>query len=187
MDWSRDGRYLLYRQMGQGTGMDLWALPLEGSNALKPFAILNSQFNEGGGRFSPDGKWLAYDSNETGVSQIFIRAFPPRASGPDEKWQISQKGGQDVRWRGDGRELYWTTTEGTIWAADIQPGPRGLQVGAPRALFTAPIYTATAGSFDVTQDGERFVLLLFASQAEGSIRLNVVSNWQDGLLNQRGI
>jgi len=183
MDWSRDGRYLLYRQMGQGTGMDLWALPLEGSNALKPFAILNSQFNEGGGRFSPDGKWLAYDSNETGVNQIFIRAFPPQASGPGEKWQISQKGGQDVRWRGDGRELYWATTEGTIWAADIQPGPRGLQVGTPRALFTAPIYTATAGSFDVTQDGERFVLLLFASQAEGSIRLNVVSNWQAGLLN----
>jgi hypothetical protein len=88
-----------------------------------------------------------------------------------------------VRWRGDGRELYWTSQEGTIWAADIQPGPRGLQIGTPRALFTAPIYTATAGSFDVTQDGERFVLLLFASQAEGSIRLNVVSNWQAGLLN----
>ena len=182
MDWSRDGRYLLYRQMGQGTGMDLWALPLEGANALKPFAIMNSQFNEGGGRFSPDGKWLAYNSNETGVTQIYVRAFTPQA-GPGEKWQISQKGGLEVRWRGDGRELYWSSPEGTIWAADIQTGARGLQIGTPRALFTAPIYTATAGSFDVTPDGERFVLLLFASQAEGSIRLNVVSNWQAGLLN----
>jgi Tol biopolymer transport system component len=181
MDWSRDGRYLLYRQMGETTGMDLWALPLDGAGALKPFAVLESQFHEGGGRFSPDGKWLAYNSNETGISQIFVRAFPSPASGSGKKWQISQKGGQDVRWRGDGRELYWGTQDGTIWAADIRTGPRGIESGTPHALFTAPIYTATAGSFDVTPDGQRFLLLLFASQAEGSIRLNVVSNWQAGL------
>jgi serine/threonine protein kinase len=181
MDWSRDGRYVLYREMGQKTGMDLWALPLNGPGALKPFALLESPFNEGGGRFSPDGKWLAYNSNETGVSQVYVRAFPPPASGSNQKWQISQNGGQEVRWRGDGRELYWVTPDGKIWAADIQMGPGRLQSGTPRELFTAPIYTATAGSFDVTPDGQRFVLLLFASQAEGSIRLNVVSNWQAGL------
>jgi serine/threonine protein kinase len=181
MDWSRDGRYILYRQMGQKTGMDLWVLPLSGPDALKPFAVLESPFNEGGGRFSPDGKWLAYNSNETGVNQIYVRGFTPAASGSGEKWQISQNGGLDVRWRGDGRELYWVSPDGKIWAADILTGPRGLQSGTPHELFTAPIYTATAGSFDVTPDGQRFLLLLFASQAEGSIRLNVVSNWQSGL------
>jgi hypothetical protein len=68
-----------------------------------------------------------------------------------------------------------------MWAADIEAGPRGVRSGAPRELFTAPIYTATSGCFDVTPDGQRFLLLLFASQGEGSIRLNVVSNWQAGL------
>jgi hypothetical protein len=85
-----------------------------------------------------------------------------------------------VRWRGDGRELFWVTSDGKIWAADIETGPRGVTSGTPHELFAAPIYTATAGSFDVTSDGQRF-LLLFASQGEGSIRLNVVSNWQSGL------
>src|SRR5262245_5822717 len=181
MDWSRDGRYLLYRQMSAQTGMDLWALPLDGPGARKPFAVLEGQFNQGGGRFSPDGKWLAYNSNETGASQIYVRAFPPPASGSGEKWQISQTGGLEVRWRGDGRELYWVTQDGKIWAADIQTSSGRIQGGTPRELFSAAIYTATAGSFDVTPDGQRFVLLLFASQDEGSIRLNVVSNWQAGL------
>jgi eukaryotic-like serine/threonine-protein kinase len=181
MDWSGDGRYVLYREMGQKTGMDLWALPLGGRGAHKPFAVLDSQANEGGGSFSPDGKWLAYNSNETGVSQIYVRAFPPPASGSGEKWQISQTGGLEVRWRGDGRELYWVTQDGKIVAADIQADNGRIQSGAPHELFTAPIYTATVGSFDVTPDGQRFVVLLFASQAEGSIRLNVVSNWQAGL------
>jgi len=181
MDWSRDGRYVLFRQMGQKTGMDLWALRLDGPDSLKPFALLESPFNEGGGRFSPDGRWLAYNSNETGVSQVYVRAFPPSASGSDQKWQISQGGGQEMRWRGDGRELYWNTPDGQIWAADLQTSAGRLQSGTPHQLFTAPIYTATSGSFDVTPDGQRFVLLLFASQAEGSIRLSVVSNWQAGL------
>jgi len=163
----------------------LWALPLNGPDAMKPFALADSQFNEGGGVFSPDGKWLAYNSNETGSSQIFVQPFPPSSAGSRTKWQISQNGGLAVRWRGDGRELYWVTSDGQIWAADIQAGPRGLQSGTPRELFRAPIYTATAGSFDVTPDGQRFLLLLFASQGEGSIRLNVVSNWQAGLATDR--
>jgi Tol biopolymer transport system component len=181
MDWSRDGRYILYREMSEKTGMDLWALPTDAPRTAEPLALAVSPFNEGGGRFSPDGKWLAYNSNETGTSQIYVQPFPPPASGAGGKWQISQNGGQEVRWRGDGRELFWNTSDGKIWAADVQTGPRGVQSGTPRELFTAPIYTATAGSFDVTPDGQRFLLLLFASQGEGSIRLNVVSNWQAGL------
>jgi len=181
MDWSRDGRYVLFRQIGDKTGMDLWALPLDGHGAAKPFALAESQFNEGEGRFSPDGKWLAYNSDETGMSQIYVQAFPPSTSGSRGKWQISQNGGLEMRWRGDGRELFWNTSDGQIWAADIETGARGVRSGTPRELFAAPIYTATAGSFDVTPDGQRFLLLLFASQGEGSIRLNVVSNWQAGL------
>jgi Tol biopolymer transport system component len=176
MDWSQDGRYILYREMGEKTGMDLWALPLNDPRMRQPFPIVNSPSNEGGGRFSPDGKWLAYNSNETGVSQIYVRAFPPPASGSREKWQISQNGGTEVRWRGDGRELFWVTQDGKVFAADVEFASGRIRSGAPHELFGAPIYTATAGSYDVTPDGQRFLLLLFASQAEGSIRLNVVSN-----------
>ena len=181
LDWSRNGRYILYREVSQQTGMDLWALPMDGPTALRPFPVLNGPFNEGSGHVSPDGKWLAYNSNETGVSQIYVRAFPQPASSAGQKWQISQNGGLEMRWRGDGRELYWVTPDGRIWAADIETRSGRVQSGNPRELFTAPIYTATAGSFDVTRDGQRFLLLLFASQAEGSIRLNVVSNWQVSL------
>jgi eukaryotic-like serine/threonine-protein kinase len=164
MDWSRDGRYVLYRQMGEKTGMDLWAMPLDGTGASKPFALAESPFNEGGGRFSPDGKWLAYNSSETGSSQIYVQAFPPSPSSSRAKWQISQNGGQEMRWRGDGRELFWNTSDGKIWAADIETSARGVRSGTPRELFAAPIYTATSGSFDVTPDGQRFLLLLFASR-----------------------
>jgi Tol biopolymer transport system component len=182
LDWSRDGRYILYREVAPGTtGMDLWALPLDRTADRKPFPLLQTRFNEGGGRFSPDGKWLAYDSNETGTTQIYVQAFPSPASGSGGKWQISHDGGQDVRWRGDGRELYWVTPGGKIMAAEIQAGPSGVRSGTPRELFTAPIYTATSGSFDVSPDGQRFLLLLWSSLEQRSIRLNVVSNWQAGL------
>ena len=182
LDWSRDGRYILYREVAPGTtGMDLWALPLDGPTAYKPFPVVKTSFNEGGGRFSPDGKWLAYNSNETGTSQIYVQAFPAPASGSGRKWQVSHDGGQEMRWRADGRELYWVTPGGKIMLAEIQAGPSGVQSGTPRELLTAPIYTATSGSFDVTSDGQRFPLLLFSSLGQGSIRLNVMSNWQAGL------
>jgi Tol biopolymer transport system component len=180
MDWSRDGRYVLYREIAAGTGMDLWALPMNGGER-KPIPLAVSRFNEGGGRFSPDGKWLAYNSNETGMAQVYVQPFPPPSSGPGAKWQISQHGGLEVRWRGDGRELFWNTSDGKVFAADIKTDPRSVQSGMPHELFTVPMYTATAGSFDVTADGQRFVVLLFASQGERSIRLNIISNWQVGL------
>jgi hypothetical protein len=93
-----------------------------------------------------------------------VQAFPPSPSSSRAKWQISQNGGQEMRWRGDGRELFWNTSDGKIWAADIETSARGVRSGTPRELFAAPIYTATSGSFDVTPDGQRFLLLLFASR-----------------------
>jgi Tol biopolymer transport system component len=104
-DWSRDGRYLLYAEVNPNTQIDLWALPLDGDR--KPVPVLQSAFTELAGQFSPDGKWIAYQSNESGRTEVYIRAFPTSAG----KWQISNRGGMIARWRADGKELFYRTPD----------------------------------------------------------------------------
>ena len=98
LDWSQDGRFLLYSTQNPKTASDIWALPLMGER--KPFAVLQSSFDEIQGQFSPDGRWLAYASNESGRYEIYVRTFP-EAGG---KWQVSAAGGMQPRWRRDGQE-----------------------------------------------------------------------------------
>src|SRR5262249_16061530 len=94
-DWSHDGKFLLYREEDPKTQSDLWVLPLDGSRKAIP--ILQTPFIETKAQFSPDGKWIAYDSNESGNFEVYVRAFPPSAA----KWQVSNRGGTNPRWRGD--------------------------------------------------------------------------------------
>jgi Tol biopolymer transport system component len=100
-DWSRDGRYILYEEQDPKNGSDVLALPVEGDR--KPIPILHTQFSERYAQFSPDGKWIAYSSNESGGGQIYIQPFPPSGG----KWQVSNSIGFQPRWRGDGKELYF--------------------------------------------------------------------------------
>jgi eukaryotic-like serine/threonine-protein kinase len=100
LDWSRDGRFLLYSAQDPKTASDLWALPMTGDR--KPLPVLHSSFDEIEGQFSPDTRWIAYASNESGRYEIYIRTFP-EAGG---KWQISTGGGMQPRWSRDGRELF---------------------------------------------------------------------------------
>jgi len=109
-DWSRDGRYLLYYELGAKTGRDLWALPLEGER--KPIAVLQTPFEESLARFSPDGRWIAYMSNESGGYQVYVQAFPGAPSAPKGKWQVSSHDGDAPVWRGDGKEIYFLTQDG---------------------------------------------------------------------------
>src|SRR5262249_13906893 len=91
-DWSSDGRFLLFRSIDPQTGWDLWVLPMSGDK--KPFPFLKTPFEEREGQFSPDGKWIAYQSNESGRFEIYVQLFP----GPGEKFQISASGGAQPRW-----------------------------------------------------------------------------------------
>jgi Tol biopolymer transport system component len=166
-DWSRDGKYILYTQ-----DTDLWfvTLPeLKSSLFLKAPSVLRN------GQFSPDGKWLAYASNETGKWEIYVTSFP-EARG---KWQISAGGGEQPRWRGDGKELFYLSSDGKIMAAPVTTGAN-FDASTPVALFQAtprqpvPIYDLFV--YDVSRDGQRFLINTEVKQAE-TTPMSIVLNW----------
>jgi Tol biopolymer transport system component/predicted Ser/Thr protein kinase len=180
LDWSKDGRYLLYREETP-TGRDLMALPLEGDR--KPITVVKTGFLESTGAISPDGHWVAYASNDSGAYQLYVQAFPGEGSGPKGRWQISNGTAYDVKWRGDGKELYYQTADGSgkVMAAAIQTGPEGVRAETPRVLFTADFLQQGLHQFDVTSDGNRFLMMLNPPAENNADRLTVVTNWQAAL------
>ena len=115
----------------QTTGTDLWALPLEGER--KPLAVLQTRFTEGDAQFSPDGKWIAYRSNQSGRNEVYVRAFPVSGG----QWQVSNQGGSRPKWRADGKELFYLGPNGSnVLAAGIRVAGASLQSDTPRELFT---------------------------------------------------
>ncbi len=181
--WSRDGRFLLYSIVDPKTKADLWVLPLAGDR--KPVPFLRTDFNEQDGRFSPDGHYVTYVSDESGRQEIYVREFSPASvgdgAGGGGKWLISGSGGTEPRWRGDGKELYFRGADGKLMAVEVTTQPV-FQAGAAKALFQAPLAGGPVGlpQWDVTSDGKRF---LFPAPAEqtASVPFTVVLNWQAGL------
>jgi serine/threonine protein kinase/Tol biopolymer transport system component len=175
VDWSPDGRFLLYRSPGATTGFDLWALPLFGDR--KPFVVVQTNFEERDGQFSPDGKWIAYQSNESGQTQVLVQPFP----GPGGKLQVSTDGGAQVRWRADGRELFYVSPDGRLMAVPIRPAAdrRSLEAGAPVPLFATRMGGTTPGinrqEYVVSKDGQRFLVDVAESVASP---ITVVLNWK---------
>jgi serine/threonine protein kinase len=179
LDWSRDAKYLLIREVGANADQwDLVALPLDAKQ--QPISLLHSDFNESSGRISPDGEWLAYQSNETGRDEIYVQAFPtPGANGqPNGRWQISNTGASDMKWRDDGRELYYESLDGRMMALAIQTDAKGVYAQAPRELFPMTSDVAVVHSFDATPDGQRFLVLGTPRGAGNGAQLRVVTNWQ---------
>jgi Tol biopolymer transport system component len=133
-DWSRDGRFLLYTQQDPQTHADLWVLPLTSdgtpSGTATPFA--NTAFSEEQGRFSPDTRWIAYASDESGRSEIYIQPFPAPPNG-GSKTPISRDGGSQPRWRLDGKELFYSSPDGKLMAVDVTEDPI-FKASAPRNL-----------------------------------------------------
>ena len=173
-DWSADGRYLLYQEDDPNTKTDVWALPLFGDR--QPFRIVGTPFTERQASFSPDGRWIAYASDEGGVLQVFIQSFP--ASGG--KSQISSIRGSSPRWRPDGKELFYDR-QGQVTAVDLSGTVAGslLKAGTPRGLFRG-LQNYQPHNYDVAADG-RFLVLSATGAVPGEVTpIIVMFNWQSG-------
>jgi serine/threonine-protein kinase len=193
--WSPDGQVLAFTDTGPTTGQDIWVLPLEGdpSAALrtgpsagsgqgrKPRPFLQTTFLESGARFSPDGRWLAYLSDESGRNEIYVQPFP----GPGGKWQISREGGTQPLWARNGEIFYRNGNQLMVVETKTQPGSQPIfSAGTPRLLFEGPyVATGTAASnYDVTADGQRFLMVKpSAQEGAAATQINVVLNWFEEL------
>jgi Tol biopolymer transport system component len=177
--WSTDGRFLLYNS-GSGTpqtGNDVWILPLFGDR--KPYPFLQTPFNEGRAQFAPDGRWIAYHSNESGRNEVYVAPFP----GPGGKWQVSTAGGGSPRWRRDGKEIFYVALDGTLMAAAVSSRGAAFEVGNVSRLFNPRMRDQFFGiPYDVSADGQRFLVNTLPERPVSS-PISLVVNWP-GLLKR---
>jgi eukaryotic-like serine/threonine-protein kinase len=172
--WSPDGKYILYAQINPGTGADLLGIPVGGDR--KPFVMAQTPATEDQGQFSPDGHWIAYTSNESGQSEIYVVPFPPSAT--SGKWMVSRGGGVQPRWRRNGKELFYISPDSKMMAVSVNSQPV-FQAGSPLALFQTNIVDTGIRtgpmSWDIAPDGNRFLIITEAPGDASS--LTVVLNW----------
>jgi Tol biopolymer transport system component len=162
--WSPDGRYVSYTKRGERGKTELWVLPL--SEERKPFPAIRSEFNLKQGRISPDGRWLAYVSDESGMDQIFVQTFPE----PRGKWQVSANGGVDPLWRRDGKELFYISPEGMVMASPVRAGA-AFEAGIPTELFRG-----RSDAYAISPDGGRFLMASPPPDAS-STPIQIVAGW----------
>jgi serine/threonine protein kinase/Tol biopolymer transport system component len=172
--WSSDGKYILYERTTQATA--LWTAEMPG---LKTSRLLQGPGTTKNGQFSPDGRWLAYTSNESGKWEIYITSFPELRG----KWQVSNTGGTQPRWRGDGKELFYLASDGKMTAVQLT-AKEHFDSGQPIPLFQASAREQVAGSelitYDVAKDGQRF-LIDTQMEKEGALPMMVILNWNANL------
>jgi serine/threonine protein kinase len=169
--WSGDGKFLLFSRVDSKMPSDIWVLPMTDAAGAKPFPFLQTPFGEGQAKFSPDGKSVAYVSNESQQREVYVAPFP----GPGGKRQISTGGGNNPRWRADGKELFYTTLNGSLMAAEVASKGSIIEVGAVHSLGIS-VVTSRGYLYDVSADGQRF-LVASAPEQKTSAPLTVVSNW----------
>jgi Tol biopolymer transport system component len=174
--WTPDGKYLIFSQVGDTTGWDLWLLPLTGDRTPVPY--IRTPFNEITAAISPDGRWVAYDSDETGAAEIYVQSFPV----PGEKHPVTSAGGICAQWSSTGRELIvWSGSQtfygvGPILSVDVQTTPT-FKAGTPTVLFTP---RQDLAGLPATSDLKHF---LTAVPVEGAppASITVMLNWQEAL------
>jgi Tol biopolymer transport system component len=170
-EWSPDGKHLLFNINNQLIAK----MPLEGNR--KPEPVLKAAFVQQHAQLSPDGRWLAYVSHETGRREVFVQNFPPSGG----KWQISNNGGSQPAWRGDGKEIYFLEGQQKFKAAAVKAAGSSLEVGAPQDLFEVPLDVfGRRNHYVATPDGQRF-LFVTTPKSVDTTPFVVVQNWQTAL------
>lgn len=171
-DWSPNGEQIVYTRAGSQTGLDLWTARVA-TGAAQP--LLATPFNEMQARISPDGQWIAYASDESGVLEVYVERYPTTG----DKRLVSTDGGGQPQWRADRQELFYLAADRTIMSVSIDSGSAGMSFGAPRRLFPAPIVGDAEDARDhyvVSTDGMRF--LVDGSAHRGIDRdITIIMNW----------
>ena len=174
--WSRDGRYVLFIYIGSTTAEDIWALPLDGDR--KPFPILQGIAVETNPALSPDGRWLAFETSQSGRPEVVVTPFPSSQHPVDvsaPRWQVSTQGGSRPRWSGDGGSLLFVSLDdGSLMRSVVRATKQGFESDPPRVFAQIPVMPVARSPFDVTADGR--VLLL--ERTVNSAALSVVTNWR---------
>jgi dipeptidyl aminopeptidase/acylaminoacyl peptidase len=174
-DSSRDGRHLAYSLTGKD-GIDLWILPLQ--NPRAPFPLLRTKFVEHEAKFSPDSRWIAYASNESGRFEIYVQRF--QGDSAPQKWRVSSNGGQQPRWREDGKEIYFVAPDGKLMAVSVGAGA-ALDPSPAVVLFQSRILqrgVSATPQYVVTANGQRFLINTLAGDPP-SPPMTVVLNWTE--------
>ncbi len=172
--WSSDGRYVVYASrnstIGAG-GADLWKRDLHQQGADAP--VVQTRFDETQAHLSPDGRWLAYVSNEAGRLDVYVAPF----SGSAGRWQVSTDGGQTPRWRADGRELNYLTLDGTMVSVRVDPANTTFAAGAPNRLFNVGLRGGSIPRYAFTADGQRVLAAVPVADSRASTQIGVITNW----------
>jgi Tol biopolymer transport system component len=175
-DWTHDGKYILFGLEGEGTRLDVWGVSL-GDRRVAP--ILDTVFAEGYGAVSPNGKWLAYMSDQSGRNEVYVQAFDGLSSGTKRRWLIS-KGGGLPRWRSDGAELFYITQDGRVMSVAIKSVGDSIEPGNPQPLFQTRPVPKTFNLYDVSPDGQRFLFNIPLEWTSAN-PITVVTNWTEKL------
>jgi Tol biopolymer transport system component len=185
-DYSKDGRFVVYQTLDAVGRFDIWALPMAGDG--KPFPVARTPADEVQGQLSPDVRWLAFSSDESGEYRVYVQSFPSAGAG----WQVSAGGGDQPRWREDGRELFYVRDDGKLMAVEVKLDRRGEGFGTPSPLFDTELQVLTAimpaGTFRfprwhqyvVSPDGQRFLVNTPADELRRS-PIEVATSWKAGI------
>ena len=170
--WSSDGKYVAYARMAPNgkSVWDIWVMPLFGDR--KPFPVVQSQSNKEDPSFSPDGKWLAYDSDESGQWEVYVVPFPQG----EGRWQVSKGGGQQPRWRRDGKELFYIGTGNGLMAVEVRDKGASLDFGTEQTLFPIHAPDNPYRTYDVTGDGKRFIVVTGAAGLNAKA-ITIIADW----------
>jgi Tol biopolymer transport system component len=174
-DWSKDGRLILYDEAAPDTGLDLWTLEVTPDGrprpGAKPQPYIRAPYNQTGGRFSPDTRWVAYQSDESGRWEVYVQSFPET----HQKVPISTAGGRNPEWGPDGRELFYVSPDNKLMAVAMKLGPGSVEPSLPLELFALPRDTVGLSPYEVTADGQRFLVQVTTDKIEP---LTVIVNWR---------